>query len=123
MSWSACRRVLSGRPLALPAALLMRHPSLCDARWRVGGLPPRVGGWALGKSTVLGIAIGQTVFLAPHAPLDAELLLHELAHVRQFQREWGFVIRYLWQSVRHGYQNRYEIEANAFAAARLAAPS
>jgi len=60
------------------------------------------------------------VFLAPHAQLDAVLLLHEVAHVHQFQRISVFPIRYLWESLRHGYHaNRFELEADAWAAAML----
>jgi hypothetical protein len=49
---------------------------------------------------------------------DAELLLHEYFHVmRQWQPGALTVSRYLIESLRHGYwQNRYEIEARAFAA-------
>ncbi len=123
-----CRRVLRrllgglvapiiGRRTELPSALLTRHPELGAAFWRRGGVPPRLGGWALGQRSVLGIALGRTVFLAPHAPLDPALLLHEVAHVRQFQRVRGFPIRYLWESLRRGYaHNCFEHEANAFAA-------
>ena len=120
--WSTVRTALLGRPLALPGGLVTRHPSLAEARWRRGGLPPRVGGWALGQSSVLGIALGRTVFLAPGAPLHPALLLHELAHVHQFQRDYAFVIRYVWQTVRYGYRhNQYELEADAYAAERIAA--
>jgi hypothetical protein len=109
-----------GRPMALPTTLVARHPALGDAQWRRGGLPPRVGGWALGRRTVLGIAVGRTVFLAPNTELDAALLLHEVAHVHQFQRVPGFVLRYLWESVRRGYAaNRFEREADAYAARAL----
>ena len=111
---------LVGRPLALPAELVTRHPVLHQAQWRLGGLPPRIGGWALGQSSVLGIAVGRTVFMAPHAQLDAALLLHEVAHVHQFERERGFLFRYLWESVRRGYgANRFEHEAEAFAESAL----
>ena len=114
------RRALVGDPLVLPAALLGRFPELGEARWRRGGLPPRVGGWCLGRLTVGGIAVGRTVFLAPGAPLRPAFLLHEVAHVRQFAAERGFVVRYWWESLRVGYRrNRYEREADAFAAARL----
>ncbi|TAD81693.1 MAG: DUF4157 domain-containing protein [Bacteroidetes bacterium] len=41
---------------------------------------------------------------------------HELKHVEQYQRYgfWGFIFRYLWQWLRHGYHaNKYEVEARA----------
>jgi hypothetical protein len=115
---------LLGRSITLPASLLARHPELQEARWRRGGLPPRVGGWALGQRTVAGITLGRTVFLAPDAPLAPALLLHELAHVHQFQRDAAFPFRYLWESIRRGYHaNRFETEADAYATAQLSLPS
>lgn len=53
---------------------------------------------------------------------DPELLLHEYYHVlRQWQPGRLTVMRYLVESVRHGYwRNRYEIEARAFAAGHVA---
>ena len=116
--------VLAGRPIALPRHLLERHPELAEARWRQGGLPPRFGGWALGQSSVAGITLGRTVFLAPHALLEPHLLLHELAHVHQFARDGAFPVRYLWESIRRGYRrNRFELEADRYAASRLSRPS
>jgi hypothetical protein len=115
--------LLLGRPLALPAWLLARHPELCEASWRRGGLPPRIGGWALGQSSVAGITLGRTVFLAPFAALEPALLLHELAHVHQFARDGAFPVRYLWESIRRGYRrNRFELEADRYAASRLSRP-
>ena len=110
-----------GQPLALPPKLLAAYPMLAQARWRRGGLAPRVGGWCLGRATVSGIALGRTVFLAPDCALDPWLLLHEFAHVRQFAQAKAFPLRYLWQSLRHGYQaNRFEQDANNFATRVLA---
>jgi hypothetical protein len=69
---------------------------------------------------VLGIAVGRTVFLAPEAPWDAALLLHEVGHVRQFERIRGFVFLYVWESLRRGYGgNRFETEADAWAEREL----
>lgn len=112
--------LFAGRPYRLPKAMLARHPELADARWRRGGLPPKVGGWALGQRSVDGITLGRTVFLAPQAIPSAALLLHELAHVHQFGRDAAFPFRYLWESLRRGYRrNRYEIEANDYSASQL----
>lgn len=117
------RRALAffiGQPLILPDAVTLRFPQLADASWRLGGLGPRIGGWALGQRSVDGITLGRTVFLAPHALPSAALLLHEFAHVLQFERDPVFPLRYLWESVRRGYHgNRYEIEANAYSASEL----
>jgi len=49
-----------------------------------------------------------------------ELALHELRHVHQFESSLAFPILYLWESVRRGYvRNRFEVDARAYAAARL----
>lgn len=91
-------------------------------RLRRGGLLPRIGGWALRRSTVDAITLRGTVFLAPHAALDPALLLHELRHVQQFFESRTFPLRYLWESVRRGYvENAYERDARRYAAQRLAA--
>jgi hypothetical protein len=107
---------LSGRPVSLPASVLARYPELSAARWRVGGLPPRVGGWFLLRRTVAGITFGRTVWLARDSGLHPALLLHEVCHVRQFGRGRTFPLQYAWESIRRGYsKNRFEVEADAFA--------
>jgi hypothetical protein len=116
------RNALVGTPIELPAPLRARYPELEAARWRRGGLALRIGGWFLGRSTVSGITLRRTVHLAPNAPLDPELLLHELRHVHQFEGDRSFPLRYLWGSLRHGYQdNPYEADARAFAVRRIGA--
>jgi hypothetical protein len=112
---------LIGRSSTLPADLVARYPELGEARWRVGGLPPRVGGWCLGQRTVAGITLGRRIWLAPGVRPRPDLLLHEICHVRQFGRGRTFPVRYVWESLRRGYhQNRFEVEADAFARAVLA---
>lgn len=111
-----------GRDLTLPDALATRHPELGRIRLRRGGLPVRVGGWALGQRSVSAITLWRTVFVAPGVSLEAELLLHELRHVHQFEASMAFPIRYLWESVRRGYRaNRYEADARTYAAAQVRA--
>jgi hypothetical protein len=117
-------RWLVGRSITLPAPLLARYPELGTARWRRGGLPPRVGGWCLGRRSVAGITLWRTIWLAPDAALAPELLLHELRHVHQFEGDRAFPLRYLWRSVRHGYaDNPYESDARAYAARRASGAS
>jgi hypothetical protein len=112
---------LVGSPITLPALLLTRFPELGTARWRRGGLALRVGGWCLGRASVSGITLWHTIWLAEHARLEPELLLHELRHVHQFQGDRAFPLRYLWRSLRHGYSdNPYEADARAYAASRVA---
>lgn len=108
--------------MGLPSRLLESFPELGTVRYRRGGLPPRIGGWALGVRSVAGITLWNTVFLAPGVAFDAELLLHELAHVRQFEASRAFPLAYVWESLRVGYRrNRFEIAAQRFAATRLRA--
>jgi hypothetical protein len=111
---------LIGEPIEIPGDLLVRYPELSIARYRRGGLPVRIGGWALGTATAAAITLRRTIFLAPETPLTAELLLHELRHVHQFLANWAFPVSYLWQSVRYGYtRNAYEVDARLYSASRL----
>jgi len=113
---------LIGRPVALPGDLVAAYPELREARYRRGGLPPRLGGWGLGQRTVAAITLWRTVYLAPRTPFHPELLLHELRHVHQFRASIAFPVRYLWESVRRGYhRNRYEADAQQYAALRVRA--
>jgi hypothetical protein len=80
-----------------------------------------VGGWGLGRRTVAGITLWRTVWLAPDARLDPRLLLHELRHVQQFEASRLFPLLYLVDAITRGYRrNRYELDAEAYALARLA---
>jgi hypothetical protein len=113
---------LIGVPFELPPDLLRHYPELAGARYRRGGLPVRIGGWALGSSTAAAITLRRTIFLAPRTRLSAELLLHELRHVHQFLENWAFPVSYLWQSLRYGYhRNAYEVDARRYSASRLGA--
>ena len=116
------RTAMIGAPERLPRELVARYPELDRLRLRRGGLPPRVGGWALGRATVAAITLRQWVFLAPNVPLHAPLLLHELRHLQQFEASPLFPIRYLWASLRHGYHdNPFEADARDYSARRLRA--
>jgi hypothetical protein len=114
------RSTLIGEAVELPAEIAARYPELCHARWRRGGLPPRIGGWPLGASTVAGITLWRTIWLAPDTPWEPELLLHELRHVHQFASSTTFPLRYIWQTMWRGYRaNAYEVDAREYAARRL----
>ena len=113
---------LIGRPVAIPAALIERFPELATVRWRRGGLPVLVASLVLPRTGVAAITLWRTVFLAPHARLDAELLLHELRHVHQFEASAAFPLLYLLETLFHGYhRNRFEADARAYASSRLRA--
>ncbi len=45
---------------------------------------------------------------------DERWLKHELCHIKQFKEHGyvGFIIKYIWESIRKGYyNNRFEVEA------------
>jgi len=114
------RASIIGEPWDPPTQLINHFPDLAAVSYRRGGLPVRIGGWALGQQTAAAITLWSTVFLAPNTPATAELLLHELRHVYQFEAIRAFPILYLWESLRRGYNhNRFEVDARAFAQARL----
>lgn len=116
-------RAVTGEATELPPHLVARYPELQRARWRCGGLPVRVGGWCLGESSVSAITLWHTIWLAPDTTPSAELLLHELRHVHQFEASATFPLRYLWESVTRGYVgNRFEVDARRYAASRLREP-
>jgi hypothetical protein len=109
-----------GRPVELPPQLAEQYPELRDARYRVGGLPLRIGGLSLGATTVSGITLWRTIWVEPGLKWEAELLLHEIRHVQQFQASVSFPLQYLWESLRRGYYaNRFEVDARRYASARL----
>jgi hypothetical protein len=116
----AVMRPILGERTMPPSSFVERHPELSRARWRRGGLPVRIGGWCLGKRTVSGITLWRTIWLAPDVSPSLELLLHELRHVQQFEANAAFPVLYLWESLRRGYvNNRYEVDARAYAARRV----
>ena len=113
-------KTIAGQPEELPEAMRRAYPELAAIRLRRGGVPPRIGGWCLGQSTVAGITIGRTVWLGKNARASAELLLHELRHVHQFESVRAFPLRYVWESLRRGYQhNRFEVDARQYAMERV----
>jgi hypothetical protein len=70
------------------------------------------------RSSGAALVWGRTIHLhritAVQFLSNQRLLLHELCHVRQYQRYgvFGFLSRYLWLSLRHGYyRNPLEVEA------------
>ena len=116
------RAALIGEPERLTRDVALRYPELERLRLRRGGLPPRIGGWALGRATVAAITLHRWVFLAPGVPAHPPLLLHELRHVQQFEATPLFPIRYLWASLRHGYHdNPFEADAREYSARHLRA--
>ena len=113
-----------GRAVELPPQLAEQYPELRGARYRIGGLPLRIGGLSLGATTVSGITLWRTIWVERDVDWEAELLLHEIRHVQQFQASVSFPLQYIWESLRRGYHaNRFEVDARRYASARLARSS
>lgn len=122
VSW--WRDLLFGRRIRLTPDLTAAAPELKAVRWRLGGLPPRIAGWCLGRRTVAAVTLWNTVYLGRNVHVTLELLLHEFRHVQQFHGSRAFPLLYLWETVIHGYhRNRYEQDAREYAARRIRAVS
>jgi len=70
------------------------------------------------KSKKVAIVIGRTIHLFNTSKeeflSDEKWVKHELCHIRQFRQYGftGFIARYLFESIRHGYyNNKFEVEA------------
>lgn len=81
--------------------------------------PARVAAYNL-KARKVAIVFGNTIHL--YGATTKEFLentawvKHELCHIRQYRQYgfWGFIARYLFESIRSGYyNNRFEVEARA----------
>ena len=66
----------------------------------------------------VAIVLGKTIHLynvsKEHFLKDEKWVKHEMCHVHQFKKYGlsNFIIKYLWESIKHGYyNNKYEIEA------------
>jgi hypothetical protein len=87
-----------------------------DVVVRAGRLVPLIGGRLSGHTgPAAAVTLGRTIIVHPDCRLTDRLLRHELAHVRQWQRQpVTFPVRYAWQHLKHGYRdNPYEVEARA----------
>ena len=70
------------------------------------------------KAPSAAIVLGTTIYLHNISKedflKDTRFFKHELCHVRQYKQYgfWGFIFRYLWETIRNGYRNnKFEIEA------------
>lgn len=84
---------------------------------REGKLIPWLGGVFGGmKGPAAAVTLGRTIVVNPEARLTPHLLTHELTHVRQWESDHLFPIRYAIATLRHGYSNNpYEVEARTLA--------
>lgn len=72
------------------------------------------------SSQSVAMVLGKTIHLHNTTKEDflknKKWLKHELCHIQQFRQHGyvGFILKYLWESVRKGYyNNKFEIEARA----------
>lgn len=71
----------------------------------------------LGSKNV-AMVLGKTIHLHNTSKAaflkDEKWVKHELCHINQFKQHGyvGFIVKYLWESIRKGYyNNRFEVEA------------
>jgi hypothetical protein len=72
------------------------------------------------RSSSVAMVLGSTIHLHNTSKQeflqDKKWLKHELCHIAQFKKHGYiiFLIKYLWESLKKGYQNnKYEVEARA----------
>jgi hypothetical protein len=77
----------------------------------------RIAAWKL-KASSVAIVFGSTIHLWNSSKEDflqnERWLQHELCHIRQYKQHGyiGFIIKYLWESIKKGYHNnKFEVEA------------
>lgn len=100
---------------AVPDGVTLRRGRLIP---RIGGLLARMGGPAA------AVTLGDTIIVHPGVHLTSSLLAHELTHVRQWQQDALFPLRYTAATLRHGYRNNpYEVEARVASASPPRTPS
>jgi hypothetical protein len=100
-----------GRRVAPPPEVAGEVPR--GVVFRVGRLVPAIGG-VLAKmgGPAAAVTLGRTIVVHPGVRLSRRLLVHELTHVRQWEEDRLFPLRYALESLRRGYwNNRYELEA------------
>lgn len=114
---SRVARVLGGShvssPVPLPPGVSLRHSALI----------PRIAGWLSGmKGPAAAVTLGRTILVNPGVRVSERLIHHELAHVRQWERQpHVFPFRYIASHIRHGYgDNPFEADARAAEAGQSA---
>lgn len=102
-------------PGALPPDIVVREGRLIP--W-LGGVLARMSGSAA------AVTLGRTIVINRGVQLTASLLTHELVHVRQWQRDPLFPLRYSLATLRFGYHdNPYEVEARTLATSMWPSPA
>jgi len=112
--WERAASRMLGRTLPLPENL---QPQMLPEGVRLvhGSFLPRIGGlFARMAGPAAAVTLGRFIVVHPNVRLTPRLLAHELEHVRQWQSDRLFPLRYALATLRHGYdQNPYEIAARS----------
>jgi hypothetical protein len=83
---------------------------------RLNRLIPAIGGVFMGGGTKRAgaVTLRRTILFDADRPIAPDLIVHELVHVRQWNDDPLFPLKYCGQALRHGYRkNPYEVEAYA----------
>jgi hypothetical protein len=105
--------LLLGREVPVPEETHDLLPP--GVRIRAGRWIPALGG-ILGRmrGPAAAVTLGRNIVVHPAARLTRRLLAHELEHVRQWERERWFPLRYCAESLRRGYfSNVFEQQARS----------
>jgi hypothetical protein len=92
-------------PGEVPAGVVIR-----SGRW----IPAVAGILGSMRGPAAAVTLRRSIVVYPGWEADPKLLAHELVHVRQWQQDPLFPVKYALGSLRHGYwMNPYEVEARA----------
>ena len=93
-------------PHAVPAGVVIRRNRLI----------PAISGAFMGgrRRPAAAVTLGNTILFNAGQRITPDLIVHELVHVRQWNEDPLFALKYCAQWLRHGYRkNPYEVEAYA----------
>ena len=93
-------------PYPVPPGVVIRRNRVIPA---IGGV--FMGG---GRKRAGAVTLRRTILFDADRPIAPDLIVHELVHVRQWNDDPLFPLKYCGQWLRHGYRkNPYEVEAYA----------
>lgn len=97
----------------------MEQPERLTCKIKERSWRARIAAWVL-RGGKTAIVFGNTIHLhkwtVKEFLADKSIVCHEITHVLQYKQYgyFGFLRRYIWETVKHGYyNNRFEQEARA----------